>query len=119
MDDLIKSQDLNLIEEAESILKKRVQFVSDYINKRLDKDFDFTKREFINNDSEKRKRPSSLKELENLWRKILKWDVLSRFSNRLLEKKSKEDKKKNKEQDEKENKEIKKTAYEREKRRKQ
>ncbi len=101
IDDEIASGNLNLLEDAFEILKKRQNYVEKVIFKRLKKPFDLKKKRTLQTDPEKRKFAKSLKDLDALWDNLLTYEVLNRYADYLDEQngeseddKSKKEKKK-------------------------
>ncbi len=108
IDDEIASGNLNLLEQAFAILKKRQNYVEKIVFARLKKPFDLKKSRTLQTDPEKRKFSKSLKDLDKLWDNLLAYEVLNRYADYLDEqngeskddkskKKTKKDKKKKKE----------------------
>lgn len=83
MDDELLVGRFESVEEGSEILKKRVLQVEAYVMKLLKKPhpFDYKKPDFLETDPEKRDYVKSFDELKELWRKILKYETLSRYKN--------------------------------------
>lgn len=97
IDDEIVSGQFTLSDKAVAILDKRMSEVSTIIEEILKKPFDFTKKEYLEVDPDKRQFCKDDNELKALWEKILKLDVLTRF----LELKDEQDGVKDKDKDKK------------------
>ena len=80
IDDEINSGSIELPRVAAEIIDRRVEQVRTIVNEQLTKGFDFNREEVLETDAEKRDYPADMKELQVLWRKILKYEI----GNRLL-----------------------------------
>jgi carboxyl-terminal processing protease len=72
---------LKVVEVSSKILKERQAEVEGWVKEILKKPFNFKKNEELETDSEKRKFQKSKKELKELWRKLLKYEALARYSD--------------------------------------
>jgi carboxyl-terminal processing protease len=107
IDDQLKNGNLVLMNDAQTVLKKRITMLEKYVEETLKKPFDFSLKETFETDAKKRKFVKTEKELQERWRKMLKLDVLSQYlelkdeqegknqTEGMKKKKSKEEKKKN------------------------
>ena len=83
LDDELTYGNFNSVIEGEKILKKRAVEIKKYVDKLLAKKqpFDFNKVEKLETDPEKREYLSNMDQLKDLWRRILKYETLSRYTN--------------------------------------
>ncbi len=82
IDDEINNADpLNLFEESLVLIQKREQEIQPYYKEMLAKPMDFSVKESVENEADKRGFPKTEKERKELWRKLLKLQVLSRYYN--------------------------------------
>lgn len=88
IDDELNSGRLKLADVGAEMLARRVAVVRDMVNELLSKDFDFSKNETIETDSDKLDYCSTDKELRERWRKLLKYQVLHRYLNLMEDKNS-------------------------------
>lgn len=79
--------------KATQRLDKRIHQVMDFYGELLAVPFDFSKKESLETDPEKRAYCSNLEELKAYWRKVLKYRALVRYINLLEEKGQKKTKK--------------------------
>jgi carboxyl-terminal processing protease len=79
IDDEINTGNIELPVVAAKIMNNRVRDVKKIVNEILDKKFDLNKEETLETDPEKRNYVSNEKELYDLWRKMLKYEVANRF----------------------------------------
>ncbi len=79
MDDEIIQGVMELPSVSAAIQKERVQQVREIVRRQLAKDFDFNRKEQFETDPEKIDYAANLKELEERWRLILKYQVLNRY----------------------------------------
>ncbi|MBT3981660.1 MAG: carboxy terminal-processing peptidase [Bacteriovoracaceae bacterium] len=79
IDDAIKSGNFEIVKETSEIYFKRVKQIQAFAKEILKKPFDFSKKETLETDPEKRQFLRSEKELKDLWRKTLKLSALSRY----------------------------------------
>lgn len=108
-DDDMKSGNLEVLQEAYTILDKRLKVIEAYVTNLMKKPFELDKNETFETDEEKREFVKTEEDLKQRWRKLLKLNVLSRYSDLLDEENgidSDEEKKKKK----KKNKDKKKVA---------
>lgn len=78
-DDQLKYGDLSVIKIATQIMQERITQISKYVATTLSKDFDFKKEETYETDAEKRKFASSVDELKERWRKLIKLETLIEY----------------------------------------
>ncbi len=76
IDDEIKAGNSNFFELSYSMAEKRLKNVEDYFTEILEKPFDFNKKEKFETDPEERNYASDDKSLKEVWRKMLKNQVL-------------------------------------------
>lgn len=83
LDDELTYGNFESVIEGEKILKARAIELEAYVNKLLaqEKPFDFKKTEKLETDPDKRDYLSSMDELKDLWRRILKYETLNRYTN--------------------------------------
>jgi carboxyl-terminal processing protease len=81
LDDQVMAGKYDMYEESVSLFKKRLADVEGYVGKYLDKPFDFSQKEEINLDEEDLDYAANKKELEDRWRKLLKYQTLARIVN--------------------------------------
>ncbi len=97
-DDQLSSGKLKVVSKTEEIFKSRLKEVEGYVKKILEKGFDLKKKETLETDPEKREFQENAKGLQELWAKLLKYDVLGRYADlqeeQETEKKEKSKKKK-------------------------
>ncbi|MDD0851947.1 carboxy terminal-processing peptidase [Halobacteriovorax sp. GB3] len=104
MDDQMKSGDHVLLGKTIDLVTKRVKEAEKYREEYFKKGFDFSKDESLELDPEKREFVANAKEHKELWRKIFKQSVLTRYytlaedqiESQKEDKKDKKDKKKDK-----------------------
>ncbi len=89
-DNKLKDEDFSFFHKSTNILISRILETSNIISDILDKPFDFSVDEEVILDSKKRDYPVSLEEKKELWRKLLKNDVLSKIIITLDSQKRKE-----------------------------
>jgi carboxyl-terminal processing protease len=94
LDDELRTGKNEFMKAAIQCMKKRVSQVMGFYESMLVTHFDFTKKEYIELNADKRAYCSDLKELKEYWRKILKQQALIRYINLLNAKVSKNPKKK-------------------------
>ncbi|MCK5884790.1 MAG: carboxy terminal-processing peptidase [Bacteriovoracaceae bacterium] len=109
IDDEIKSGELFLLDQAVTILKKRILEVQQLHKVLFKNNFNFNKKESIETDPEKRKYSKNSKMLKDHWRKVFKQSTVSRYLSLIedqeeevkesKEKKSKKSKKKKSKKD--------------------
>ncbi len=80
-DNELASGKLNVVETTERIFKERIKEVEKFTKEILKAGFDFSKKETLETDSEKRDYAKNKEELKALWAKILKYEALSRFAD--------------------------------------
>ena len=96
LDDALISGDLKIIDEAKATLMKRIKQVQLYVDQILKKPFDYTKKDTLETDSEKRRFVTSLEKLNDLWRRLLKYETLVKIEQIREEQEGKKDDKKKK-----------------------
>jgi len=79
IDDEINSGVISLPDAAAAIMDKRVEQVRGIVDQQLDHGFDFNRQETIETDPEKRDFPADMQQLQDLWRKILKYEVANKL----------------------------------------
>lgn len=86
------SGDFVLMKESTKLLKQRIGEVSKVVEDLLKapNPFDFNKKEFLESDPKKRKFSKNKEELTELWRKILKYNVLNSYLTYVEEAKEEE-----------------------------
>ena len=94
IDDHLEDGKVGLMTDATTTLKKRMTEARAFIPKLLDQPFDFSKEESVELESEKREFCTSPEQLREYWRKILKYQTLSRYINYKEIEKDKKDKSK-------------------------
>jgi len=85
IDDQIRENNYEFYELAKNLYNKRMSNTKIYYEKYLAKPFDFTIDESLEYDSKKREYAKNEKELEDRWRKLLKYQVLTRLAEKLKE----------------------------------
>lgn len=83
IDDQINNRTFEFFDLSEEIILQRTTEVQKYYQEILDESFDFTKNEYIETDFEKSIYSSNSKELNNTWRKYLKYQTLIKLSDLL------------------------------------
>ncbi len=79
IDDEIKSGKIELPVVASALLRERVAKVRPMVKELLSKDFDFNQEEYLQTDPDKREFCADDKELRERWRKVLKYQVITRY----------------------------------------
>lgn len=79
IDDELEQGDFKLLYEVEDLMKKRITEVDKLREEIFKKPFDFNIKETLEVDAKKRSFPKNEKERAELWRKILKQQVLDRY----------------------------------------
>ena len=91
IDDEIEEMSFPLLDEANKIIEKRTKDTEGFIEDVLKHPFDFSKKETVEFDEDKLTYCESKSDLKERWRKVLKYQVLSRIDNKeALLKKQKE-----------------------------
>src|ERR1035437_5491212 len=80
IDDDITSGQFTFFDKSVEIIDKRIDEAQQYYKKILDKPFDFTKDETVELDAEKLSFSKSKDDLNEAWRKSLKYQTLSKIS---------------------------------------
>ncbi|MDX2003338.1 MAG: carboxy terminal-processing peptidase [Chitinophagales bacterium] len=83
VDDQVKKGDYTFFDKAIGIFNKRFDQTEKYYKDILDKPMDFTVNETFETDPEKRSYPKNEKEMIDLWRKSLKYQVLVKIDEQL------------------------------------
>ncbi|MCX6181225.1 MAG: carboxy terminal-processing peptidase [Bacteroidetes bacterium] len=78
-DEITKSESLDLFEESLTLIQKREQEIQPYYKEILAQPMNFSVKESVENDADKRDFPKTEAERKELWRKLLKLQVLSRY----------------------------------------
>lgn len=81
MDDQLQAGKLTIVDATTQIMNQRLPQVETWINELLAKPLDYSKKESLETDAEKRKYSKNEKELRELWSKVLKYDVMSRLAD--------------------------------------
>jgi carboxyl-terminal processing protease len=84
-DDNMKSGNMEVLTKAYSLLSVRLKMIESYVKTLLKNPFDFSKKESFETDEKKRDYAKSESALKARWRKLLKLNVLSRYSDMLDE----------------------------------
>lgn len=79
IDDQINASDYKFFDLSYDVLQNRMKEAQEYYKELLAEPFDFTVKETIELDEEKRDFASTREELKDHWRKLLKYQVLSRI----------------------------------------
>ncbi len=82
-DDIHGSEKANLYRESVNILLERIRQTKGYYQEVLSKPFDFSEKEKLQLDAEKREFCSNEKQLKERWRKTLKYRALVQYYNRM------------------------------------
>ena len=80
IDDQINSSDFTLFDKSWDVLQGRLKEAQGYYEEILSTPFDFSKNESLELDQERRDFASTREELKNHWRKILKYQTLTRIA---------------------------------------
>ena len=92
IDDEINVAGLDFYSKVYDIIKQRQEETLAYIDEILKGDFDFNKDEILNTDYEKDTYAKDKAELQDKWRKYLKFNVVSRISDKEKEERNKKEK---------------------------
>lgn len=81
LDDQLKSGNFKIVDKSNKILKQRIPFVQNFVKDILkkNKNFDFNKSEKFQTDAEKREFVSSLDELKDRWKRLMKYEVIVQY----------------------------------------
>lgn len=79
IDDEIKAGSLNFFNEVNDLYKKRLDYVADFFPSLLEKPFEFNTVDSIQSDGEKASYAAKPEDLKLLWKKYLKYRVLSKY----------------------------------------
>lgn len=82
IDDQIEQKSFPVLDDANKLIDKRIKDSEDYIEAALKNPFDFGIKETIEFDEDKLFYSKSKSDLKNHWRKILKYQVLSRIDDK-------------------------------------
>ena len=94
LDDLIKNNNFSFLDIIINIYEKRYKEIKGFYKTILDTPFDFDKNEYIELDPKKLSYPKDTNELKERWRKIFKYETLTRLNaylNRQEKKREKND----------------------------
>ena len=83
IDDEVKNTSYVFFDKSYSIVKKRIKEAEGYYKEILDKPFDFSKDETIEQDADKLDYVETTAELKDRWRQNLKYQTLTRVVNKL------------------------------------
>jgi carboxyl-terminal processing protease len=83
IDDQVKESDYGFFNQAEDLYAARYNQVKSYYKEMLIQPFDFNENETVELDPEKMAWAANESELKDRWRKLLKWQVLSRVVTEL------------------------------------
>lgn len=86
LDDQIKRTDVSFFNTSTDLLTNGINRAEKIYKEILEKPFDFKQNESIETDAEKRKFPANEKELKEVWRKMLKYETMTRLADKLDEK---------------------------------
>ena len=78
IDDQAKNNSLEFFETSLEIIDKRMKESQEYYNELIERDFSFETEEYIEFDDKKKTYAKSKDELRDNWKKILKYEILSR-----------------------------------------
>ena len=81
IDDQLQAGKLTIVDVTTQIMNQRLPQVETWITELLAKPLDYSKKESLETDAEKRKYSKNEKELRELWAKVLKYDVMSRLAD--------------------------------------
>jgi carboxyl-terminal processing protease len=81
MDDELVSGRLTILDATSKLMQKRIPQVEKWIDEHLAKPLDYNKKESIETDPEKRVFSKNENELKELWKKVLKYDVMGRLAD--------------------------------------
>ncbi|MBL7663931.1 MAG: carboxy terminal-processing peptidase [Bacteriovoracaceae bacterium] len=80
LDNQLSSGNLKIVEESNNIFKNRLIEVEGFTKELLSKKFEFDSKEVLESDPKKRKFLKTSEELKDLWRRMLKYETLSRYT---------------------------------------
>ena len=83
IDDQIEYGEVDLLKAANKVLKERILEAQKIYQEQLSKNFDYSKPEELELDAKKRKYCNSHADLQNRWRKLIKYQVLLQYINAL------------------------------------
>lgn len=83
LDDAIKAKNFSFFNEAYQILDTRIAETKTFYKDLLKEPFDFKKTEYFELDPQKSDFAKDLKERKELWRKLFKYEVLTRIADQL------------------------------------
>ncbi|MCS6833030.1 MAG: hypothetical protein NZ521_05620, partial [Flammeovirgaceae bacterium] len=97
LDDEVRGADVPLYTQATTLWRKRIEEAKGYCQELLKTPFNFSTKEFVELDPEKRTFAKTKDELKEEWRKFLKYSALTRYYSRIeTQKQQEEEAKKNK-----------------------
>lgn len=79
IDDQAENNSLEFFEASLEIIDRRMKESQDYYNELIDGDFSFETEEYIEFDDRKKTYAKSKEELQDYWKKVLKYEILSRI----------------------------------------
>lgn len=85
IDEQVQAQEFEFFDLSEQLLRRRIEQVKDIYKSTLIQPFDYTVDETIDLDVDNRTWAKDEAELKERWRKLLKWQVLSRLNTKLTE----------------------------------
>lgn len=83
LDDEAEKGSFEFFDKSVEVYLNRLREAEAYYQKILSEPFDFTKDEFLNGDVENRPYAQDKEELEEVWRKLLKYQTMTRLTNML------------------------------------
>lgn len=86
LDDQIRNQDFTFVNAASQMLDAGIVKAESYYKEALNQPLDFTKNEIIELDGDKKPYAKNDNELKDLWRRMIKYEILSRIVNKMEEK---------------------------------
>jgi len=81
MDDALVSGQLAILDTTQGLLDKRIPQIEGWIKESLAKPFNYTQKETLETDPEKRRFAKDEKELRALWGRMLKYDAMGRLAD--------------------------------------
>ena len=81
LDDQLENNQLIFFDQANTIIEAAIVRGETVFEEMIDFDFDFTKSGEIQMDSDKREFSKNEKQLREMWKNILKYDILSKYDN--------------------------------------
>lgn len=86
LDDQIKTQDFTFVNESIKVLDAAILKAEESYKEVLTEPIDFTKNETVELDGDKKPYAKDEKDLKDIWRRMIKYETLSRISNKIEEK---------------------------------